>query len=495
MIFIFSRKLPIRRSSFWRLIYLVFLGCLTLDTSIALAESLEKLEVKVLTQYEDFLPETEREVIAELQIHPHSAYAHYLMSHLYLRRYIAEPMQNTYAENAIQLAQQALDLDNTSEFGYLALSDAYQTLGFTEKAWTTLQKAPKDSWRVLFRIVKSQLEPLSPWQAVQQLEAAVGKNPESLDIMTPLLITEVKTLAPEDSLKRLEELNKKFQHPLIKQELAMQYLILNRSKEAMAMLEECLKNNTISKYPEIDLNYGVALFYFLHKDKKAIEVFSKLVEMPTVPSSLAAMAQMHISLIYLDLNDRPKFLSAMLKALEMSPQKVATLDFIITGIFEHKKGDQFEDYMAAVNDRFPGQAEFYALIGKVYAENLGQQVAAIDKFEKAVILEPLNPSYHDSIGLSYYRLDQHYKALLSFDEAVALDPNDSVALYNKACIFSLEGLQKLALRNLKQAIAINPSLQQTAVEDGDFASLKELPSFKLLTHKDETDFSFQTPNE
>ena len=63
-------------------------------------------------------------------------------------------------------------------------------------------------------------------------------------------------------------------------------------------------------------------------------------------------------------------------------------------------------------------------------------------------------------------------------------------------IYYYQGFEKLALRNLKQAIEINPSLQQIAENDVDFARLKELPSFRMMTQKnDESDISFKTPND
>lgn len=75
-----------------------------------------------------------------------------------------------------------------------------------------------------------------------------------------------------------------------------------------------------------------------------------------------------------------------------------------------------------------------------------------------------------------------YEALDYALKAAAQTPNRGGPLYNIACYQALLGLGRdEVLKNLKQAIQLNPKLREDARGDDDFVSLKEDPEFKELT--------------
>lgn len=372
------------RYSFLALSTLLSIG----HSKALLGGTLEKLESQALTQYDDFLPKMERETVHEIQVNPNSSYAHYILSYEYLRLYSQDPTDNSRAEKAVSLAQQSLDLDESSEFGYLALSDTYQALGFGEKAWSILQNVPNktNSWRVLYRNIKFQYEPMNPRTAFHLLKSAAIQNPESRDILVPLMLTLSKNFSGDSLFDILKNVNAHLDHPLLKQELAIQYISKKRFYDAQVLFEK-ISRDASDRYPEIMMNYGILLFSELKKYAQARKVLEDALKLHYLPKILVSTSHMYLSLVCMKLNDQDASVKALLQALETSSQQLTTLEFVALEIVKQKP-NQFANYMNAVNARFPGNAEFYVLQGKLYSENLGLPNEALAQYAKAAILEP-----------------------------------------------------------------------------------------------------------
>jgi tetratricopeptide (TPR) repeat protein len=469
--------------NFWGLLFRITLSVgisllVTLTPSLW-ADSLETLEGKVFTEYDDSLSSLETELVHKIQNDPNSVYAYYLLSYVYLRIYTSDPLKNNYGQKALDLAQQALELDRSSEFGYLALCDAYQALGFYEKSAGILKQAPSPSWRSLYRMIKFQIASFSPIESIHLLKAATIKHLESRNVLVPLILSLTKNLHGSHLHKTLLDLDKKIHHPLIKQDLAILYLADKQPKRSQLIFEEMMKTS-IQSYPEIAFNYGVLLKHKFHKNNYALNILNRALNLPNFPSPLKPSIYIQLSSIYLERKDDSRFIQAMLKAIESSnEQQVEVLEGLALDILE-KRADRFSTYMNLVLSHFPGHPEFYAIIGKIYADQLNIQGKAIEYYTNASILDPNNSFYMDAVGVSYFRIGDLNKAIMYFDYALMLDPNDSIAFYNKACVLSRQGMETLALTSLKHAIDINPSLQEEALNDTDFERLRDLPSFKRL---------------
>lgn len=453
---------------------LMFLSSFSLFATHLYAENLQKLEVEVWNQYDEFLPQTEQKVVREIQADPNSAYAHYLMSHIYLRRYASDPSRSL-VEKALAFEDQAQALDPTGEYGYVALSDIWSALGVNDKALDILKNKP-ETWRVLYR--KAKLEGnIANYKMLSALEKAAKENPDKQEIILPLLISLMEKLPHEGLLEKFQELDSRISHPLIQQALAVQYVASKQHKKAAQIYEKIVADGTQNL--EIIINYAIFAYYYLHDSKRALALLESVTK-KNLPTSLDSVVHMYMSIVYLQENKDDEFIKTMTKALEYSSNKSATLQFVISGLLERNEPSKLERILNKVQILFPGSADFYALMGSIYYEKLNRNKDAIENFEKAVLLDPTNNLYYDSLGLSYYRINNFYKALEVLDKALAIDPTDSVAMYNKACIYSLLGFSKDAISSLKQAIDLNPALLQLALEDRDFLAIKELSSFKSL---------------
>ena len=71
------------------------------------------------------------------------------------------------------------------------------------------------------------------------------------------------------------------------------------------------------------------------------------------------------------------------------------------------------------------------------------------------------------------------QAIACLEQAIALLPDKSEAMYNQACYEALldpKGLKNHILENLKSAFRLNPGLRRAAETDGDFSALRDADS-------------------
>ncbi|MGL5135717.1 MAG: TPR end-of-group domain-containing protein, partial [Planktothrix sp.] len=83
-------------------------------------------------------------------------------------------------------------------------------------------------------------------------------------------------------------------------------------------------------------------------------------------------------------------------------------------------------------------------------------------------------------GNALSNLGKYEEALASYDQALHYKPDDYRALYSKASIYGLQGELSLAVKNLQQAIKLNPEYKEKANSDSDFDIIRVQPEFKKL---------------
>jgi tetratricopeptide (TPR) repeat protein len=78
-------------------------------------------------------------------------------------------------------------------------------------------------------------------------------------------------------------------------------------------------------------------------------------------------------------------------------------------------------------------------------------------------------------------------AIASYDQALAIKPDDPNPYHNKACAYSLQNQIELALENLQKAIQLSPEeYRNMAKTDTDFDSIRCDPGFQALIFPKET---------
>ncbi|MBI2601584.1 MAG: hypothetical protein HYW48_00895 [Deltaproteobacteria bacterium] len=473
-------KLPKKLCRFFLSLSLLLFPAFYSAVAFSLPDKLSELEIKAWTEHDEFLSELENEVVRVIQLQPSSAYAHYILSHIFIRKFSLQPLQEEFAKKALELAQQALELDPQTEFGYVALSHVFEALGLRDNAKEILNSAPTESWRLKFSKISLALSMGKESNTLSELETLANVYPESRGLILPFLLglmaDSLEGVSLQDALIRIEETT---HSSLASQALALRFIETQEYDKTEAIYVKLLTapNNP---EPELRINYGIFLSRFKEQDEKAETLLRQALQ-DRVPDVVKSIIHSQLGVIAVKRNQVDLASREFIQALHLSSDKTNTLKVAVNAFVSLKKIDRLQEFCDVVNSEFPGNAAFYAILGQVYSEELKLHTRAIDSYKKAIVLEPRNSAYYNAVGLSFYHLEDFLNALDFFDQAIQLDPTDAVALYNKACIYSLSGFQQLALSHLKKAILIDPSLQDVARHDRDFEKIADLPLFKKLT--------------
>jgi tetratricopeptide (TPR) repeat protein len=83
-------------------------------------------------------------------------------------------------------------------------------------------------------------------------------------------------------------------------------------------------------------------------------------------------------------------------------------------------------------------------------------------------------------GFALYKLNKFDEAKKAFDKAIELNPQNSMAWYNRACIYSLINNKNQSVFNLKRAIELDLSHKEEAKKEEDFKRLWTDEQFEEL---------------
>ncbi len=104
----------------------------------------------------------------------------------------------------------------------------------------------------------------------------------------------------------------------------------------------------------------------------------------------------------------------------------------------------------------PGNAQGHFHLGRIYTHQK-DYTSAIASYQTAVELDPQMPGAYFNLGYIYARQKDLAKAEMMFGRAVELSPEFvDEALYNLALVQKKRGKLQPCIRNLEQAIAVNP---------------------------------------
>ncbi len=110
----------------------------------------------------------------------------------------------------------------------------------------------------------------------------------------------------------------------------------------------------------------------------------------------------------------------------------------------------------------------------------GEYQRAIDTYQAALSLDPLDVKARNNLGSAYLQLTLDDRAMAAFQEVLRLDDAYSLAYYNLACVYARAGNVESAVAYLLQAVAIEPEARNWASTDTDFASVRNAPEFRQL---------------
>ena len=118
----------------------------------------------------------------------------------------------------------------------------------------------------------------------------------------------------------------------------------------------------------------------------------------------------------------------------------------------------------------------------------GQALRAMHRYQEAVVPlisaskeDPHNAHIFLAIGWCYKRSNRLDLAIEALEEALAIDPTESIIHYNLACYWSLARNAALALHYLAKALEISPDWREMVAAEEDFDPIRHDSDFQALT--------------
>ncbi len=466
--------------------FILALISLSTNASGFTAQEFKDIERKVWLGDSKSFPEVEKELVRVIQTTPSSTEAHYLLAHLYVRKYSESPSEMALLKKASDLGQQAMDLNPNSELGSIIIAEVLDMMGQTQNALKLLDPSFNPDiqfgWRKLFMEAKFKADKSTNLQLKTLLEQALQDPNSQWEIISPYIIAVIQSEATgNDLIAELSAWDSKYPTTTFKESLALALAKEGRYQEAHSMY-------VMIYSPKMDrieplLNDATLLYKHLNEPLKAKIILTHIVSRLSKnhSSNYAAIAELNLGKIFLDENNAGQAKTHFLNALMTSDSRFQILEQVTRSYRAKKDFAGLTSFIGEANIKLPGSGVLYALLGETLSEDIGNHTEAIEAFTNAIILEPNRTDYYNGMGLTYYRTNNLQKALLIFNQASKIDPEDAVSRYNVACVLAKLDRGQEALSSLREAISLDPKLIENAKADQDFQTIRNNEQFVEIT--------------
>jgi len=131
---------------------------------------------------------------------------------------------------------------------------------------------------------------------------------------------------------------------------------------------------------------------------------------------------------------------------------------------------------------FKQQMLTYYKTGRQLREE-GKYGEAILQLQTALVYEPnFIPGLYN-LALSQALVGRFNDSISSFEQLVALQPDNSLYYYNVACLYSLQDEKETAVAWLKKAVALGYDNWDYIIKDDDLKNIRDLPEVKSIIDK------------
>ena len=86
-----------------------------------------------------------------------------------------------------------------------------------------------------------------------------------------------------------------------------------------------------------------------------------------------------------------------------------------------------------------------------------------------------------ALGWCFKRTGRLDLAIEALEQALSIEPSETIVYYNLACYWSLAGNARVALDRLAEALRIDPRFRDLIADEKDFDPIRRDPEFQMLT--------------
>jgi tetratricopeptide (TPR) repeat protein len=153
--------------------------------------------------------------------------------------------------------------------------------------------------------------------------------------------------------------------------------------------------------------------------------------------------------------------------LKSEPDHFDALMILGTDYYRLGRFDDAARYVQQAADRFPDRAEVWSRLGQLQlAKNNPSGAAPL--MERAVRLEPSNPSYLYNFGWLLDQMERDGESVPYYERAIAASPLSFEAMNNLALIHAANGRSEQALSLLNKAVTSNPENEAAFFNRGNY---------------------------
>ena len=350
-------------------------------------------------------------------------------------------LQGAHPASAINYLEVAAAHDHLSLAGQIALGDAYQQGGNLPPAiqvWETTLRATEPSVDLYTRLLDAHLT-LSDYPAsINDLQALTALQPTNAEIRYQLGLL-LATQQPEAALAHLVQ--------------AAEF-DPNLSEATQALVSSIRTARFVEDPAYTKLEAGRALAS-IDEWELAVEAFRQSTgDRPDYAEAWAFLGEARQHLIG---DNSENAFSDLEKALELDPASLTANTFLALYWQRQGRYDQALGYLKTATDLYPDNPALQVELGNTYAI-LGEIETAHQKYQRAIELDPQNPTYYRLMAGFSIKHEYHVRqiGLPAARQAVILSPDDPETLDTIGQVLTLLGDANSAERVLQRALQVDP---------------------------------------
>ena len=135
----------------------------------------------------------------------------------------------------------------------------------------------------------------------------------------------------------------------------------------------------------------------------------------------------------------------------------------VVALYSNGQYQEAIDYAKNKLERFSENSILHNIAGACYVE-LGDQISAVKKYQKAILIQPDYAKAHYNLGALYHEMGKFDESIESYEKSLVIDPEYAEAHNNLANVLREFGFFDSAIIRYKEALKLEPELLELLEE-------------------------------